>query len=93
MKEYMREGKDLVKMRWWCMRKHEQGWSGDKIAAHLQVPERTVYYWMDKYAGCDKEEMVNRPNKVEIEVDERTRKFVLKLRKKYDFGPCRIERY
>jgi hypothetical protein len=43
MREYMREGRDIVKMRWWCMRKREQGWSGNEIAAHLQVPRRTIY--------------------------------------------------
>jgi hypothetical protein len=41
MREYMRKGRDIVKMRW-CMRKREQGWSGNEIAAHLQVPRRTT---------------------------------------------------
>jgi putative transposase len=93
MKEYIREGRDIVKMRWWCMRKREQGWSGNEIAAHLQVPRRTVYDWIAKYRGCRKEEMVNRPNKVVVEVDDRTRKFVLRLGEKHNWGPCRIERY
>ncbi|MGC8817437.1 MAG: hypothetical protein ACP5PX_06525 [Candidatus Hadarchaeum sp.] len=26
-------------------------------------------------------------------IDDRTRKFVLELREKHDWGPCRIERY
>ena len=93
MREYMREGRDIVKMRWFCVRKYNRGWSGNKIAAHLQVPKRTTYYWISKYGSCNKEEMVNHPNKVEIEVDDRTRKFVLKLREKHDWGPCRIEKY
>jgi transposase InsO family protein len=93
MREYMREGRDIVKMRWWCMKKREQGWSGNEIAAHLQVPRRTVYDWINKYAECNKEEMVNRPNKAGMEVDDRTRKFVLRLREKHNWGPCRIEKY
>jgi len=93
MREYMREGRDIVKMRWWCSRKYQQGWSGDEIAAHLQIPRSTAYYWIGKYDGCDKEEMVNHPNKEDTEVDDRTRKFVLKLREKHDWGPCRIEKY
>lgn len=72
------------------MKKREQGWSGNEIATHLQG-ERSMTG--NKYAECNKEEMVNRPNKVEIVVDDRTRKFVLRLREKYDWGPCRIERY
>jgi len=93
MKEHMREGRNIVKMRWWCLKKRKRGWSGNEIAAHLQAPKRTVYYWINKYAGCGREDMVNRPNKVAMEVDDRTRKFVLKLREKHDWGPCRIERY
>lgn len=89
----MRDGRDIIKMRWFCVRKRRQGWSGNKIAAHLQIPRRTAYYWISKYGSCNKEEMVNRPNKVVMELDNRTRKFVLKLREKYDWGPCRIEKY
>lgn len=37
--------------------------------------------------------MVNHPQQGEMEVDDRTKKFVLKLREKYDWGPCRIEKY
>lgn len=89
----MREGRDIVKMRRWCVLKYNKGWSGDKIAAHLQIPRSTAYYWIDKYGDCTKEEMANRPSKVEMVIDDRTRKFVLRLREKHDWGPCRIERY
>lgn len=93
MREYMREGRDVVKMRWWCVLKYNQGWTGDKIAAHLQIPRSTAYDWITKYRNCRKEEMVNKPNKVAVEVNERTRKFVLRLREKHDWGPCRIEHH
>ena len=89
----MREGRDVVRMRWWCIRKHDQGWSGNKIAAHLQIPRSTAYYWIAKYGRCRKEEMANKPNKLMMVVDDRTRKFVLRLREKHDWGPCRIERH
>lgn len=89
----MREGRDIVKMRWWCLRKRKQDWSGNKIAAHLQIPRSTAYYWIDKYGGCRKEEMANKPNKLMMSVDDRTRKFVLRLRERHNWGPCRIERY
>ena len=93
MREYLREGRDIIKMRWWCVRKHEQGWSGDKIAAHLQIPRSTAYYWIGKYSNCSKIEMGDKPSKVMVLIDDRTRKFVIKVREKYNFGPCRIERY
>lgn len=56
MREYMREGRDIVKMRWWCIKKYGEGWSGNEIAAHLTVPKRTVYDWISKYSNCRKEE-------------------------------------
>jgi len=37
--------------------------------------------------------MVNRTTRVKMAVDDRTRKFVLRLREKHNWGPCRIERY
>jgi transposase InsO family protein len=37
--------------------------------------------------------MANKPNKLMMVVDDRTRKFVLRLREKHGWGPCRIERY
>ena len=82
-----------MKMRRWCILKHDQGWSGDKIAAHLQIPERTAYHWIEKYGGCNKDGMVNRATRVKMVVDDRTRKFVLRLREKHNWGPGRIERY
>jgi transposase InsO family protein len=93
MREYLSERRDLIRIRHWALLKHAQGWSGDKIAAHLRVPRSTVYYWLGKYHGRNKEELVDKPRRVEMEIDDRTRKFVLRLREKYDWGPCRIERY
>jgi len=93
MREYAREGREIVKMRWWCIKKYKQARSGIEIAAHLRVPRRTVYDWISKYSNCRKEEMANKPNKVENEVDGRTRKFVLMLREKYNWGPGRIGCY
>jgi transposase InsO family protein len=93
MREYLREGKDLVKMRKWCIRKHEEEWSGDRIAAHLGIPRSTAYYWITKYNGCSIEEMKDRPRRIAMEIDEHTRKFVIRLREKNNWGPCRIESY
>jgi hypothetical protein len=80
-------------MRWWCMLKYNQGWSVSKIAAHLQIPKRTAYDWISKYGGCDKEAMANKVTRILMVVDDRTRKFVPKLREKHNWGPCRIEKY
>ena len=68
MREYLREGKDLVKMRKWCIRKHEEEWSGDRIAAHLGIPRSTAYYWITKYNGCSIEEMKDRPRRIAMEI-------------------------
>lgn len=70
MREYVRKGRDIVKMRQWYMRRREQGWSGNKIAAHLRVPRRTVYYWINKYTNCSKGEMVNHSSKAMMVIDD-----------------------
>ena len=72
-------------MRWRCIRKHEQDWSGDKIAAHLGIPRSTAYYWINKSEGCNIEEMEDRARRMPIRVDDRTRKFVIRLREKNDW--------
>ena len=83
----------MAKMRRWCVLKYKQGWSGDKIAVHLGVPRSTAYYWITKYSGRAMEEMVDKPRRKQMEISSRTRRFVIKLREKHDWGPCRIERY
>jgi len=38
----MREGRDIVKMGWFCVRKSGQGRSGNKISAYLDDHSRFV---------------------------------------------------
>lgn len=83
-------GKDIVKMRQFCVRKYECGWSGNEIARELQIPRRTAYEWIKRYAG--KEDFSNRPTRVkESFTDVRTKKYVLKLREKFNWGPAKVE--
>jgi len=49
MREYAREGREIVKMRWWCIKKYNKGRSGIEIAAHLRIPRRTVGDWVSKH--------------------------------------------
>lgn len=82
--------KDLVKMRKFCVRKYGCGWSGNDIARELQVPRRTVYEWIKKYAG--KECLANKPTRVkDNHVDDHTRRYVLRLREKFNWGPSKVE--
>jgi len=41
--------RDIVKLRRWCVRKKEQGWSVGEISRHARVPKRTIYSWLERY--------------------------------------------
>jgi len=82
--------RDIVRMRQFCVKRYESGWSGNEIARELQIPRRTAYEWIKRYVG--KEEFSNRPTRVkESFTDERTKKYVLRLREKFNWGPAKVE--
>lgn len=85
--------RDVVRMRQFALRKYDQGWSGDRVASALQVPRRTVYFWLGRYQNCDKEQMHNKVTRGEMPVDDKTRKYIVGLRKKWNWGPNKIEGY
>ena len=80
-------------MRQFAIRKHKQGWTGNEIARELQIPIRTTYSWIERYQNCNKEQMYNKPTRVKVFVDKKTRAYVIKLREKWNWGPNKIEGY
>ena len=73
----------------------QQGWTDKMIKRHIDVPRRTYYFWKNriKEQGCD--ELIRNdkpgPNTVEFVIDPRTRGMILRWRRKYGWGPTRIE--
>lgn len=85
--------RDLIKMRWFALRKYKLGLSGNDIARELLMPRRTIYGWIAKYSNCNKEELRNEITREKMAVDPKTRAYIIKLRERYDWGPVRIEGY
>lgn len=85
--------RDVINMRQYTIRKHKGGWTGNKIARELQIPRRTAYDWIEKYQNCNEEEMYNELTRKEMEVDKETRRYVIRLREKWNWGPNKIEGY
>lgn len=85
--------RDIIKMRQYAVRKHKEGWNGNKIAVELQIPRRTTYYWIEKYQNRDKKQMLNQPTRTKMLIDKKTRAYVIRLREKWNWGPNKIEGY
>ncbi len=85
--------RDIIQVREYAVKRYKEGWSRYRIANHLCLPLSTVYSWIDKYSNCNKDEMVNRITRVKMPIDEKTRKFVIGLRNKWNWGPTRIEKH
>ncbi len=82
--------RDIVQMRKFCIRKYKSGWSGDRIASELQKPRSTVYDWISRYD--EKSDFANMPTRIKDNcVDVYTKRYVLRLREKFNWGPSKIE--
>ena len=90
---FRRNGKRHSKSKRITIKKQKEGWTGYKLANHLCLPISTVYSWIEKYQKCNIDEMVDKLTRLKMPVDPRTRKFVIKLRNKWNWGPVRIEGY
>lgn len=86
--------RDVIKMRGFAIKKYREGWSGNRIAKELQIPKRTAYSWVSKYQNCDKQGLSNKPlGRNTMIVDNKTRRYIIRLREKWDWGPAKIEGY
>lgn len=83
--------RDIVKKREYTIKKNKEGWTGHRIANYICLPRSTIYSWIDKYQKCNIDEMTNKITRVKMPIDEKTRKFVMRLRNKWNWGPVRIE--
>lgn len=80
-------------MRRYAIRKRKQGWSGNQIAKELQMPRRTTYSWIDRYGNKDKDAMHDKPTREKMQIDEKTRRYIMRVREKWNWGPNKIEGY
>jgi transposase InsO family protein len=45
----MKEERDIVRLKRWCMRRHGEGVPVDEICTTAQIPRRTFYDWLRRY--------------------------------------------
>jgi transposase len=45
----MRNCKDIVKLRFWCVRRREEGVTVNQICTSARIPHRTFYNWWSRY--------------------------------------------
>ena len=83
--------RNIIKKRECTIKKSKEGWTGHRIANHLCLPRSTIYSWIDKYQKCNIDEMINKITRTKMPTDDKTKKYVVKLRNKWNWGPVRIE--
>lgn len=87
--------RNIDQLRVWCVRKHEHGWPVVKICSHARIPRRTFYFWLGKYeaGGIESLKPKSRRPKTIHSTPPRIMNQVIALRKKYGWGPNKIEGY
>ena len=88
-------GRDWSRLRGWIVGKRLQGWSVTEICGQAQISRRMFYRWWNRYRSGGLIGLEERPRgrPKGSEVDNELRRRVLRLRKRYEWGPSRIEGY
>lgn len=84
--------RDSDKLRTWIIKKRLQGWSVTQICTSAQISRDMFYRWWNRYQteGKEglKEKQRGRPKTDEVE--DTLKKKVVKLRRRYEWGPKKI---
>jgi transposase InsO family protein len=85
--------RDIVKRKKFILNKKRIGFTGYRISKDFGFPKSTVYSWINKYQNCNIGDFHDNPTRVKMPVDLKTRKYVIRLRNKWNWGPVRIEKF
>jgi len=85
----------VLKRRRWIVRRKLEDWKTSDIAAALRIDERTVYRWWSLYRKYGWEGLAVRSKAPHTywRTPQATVELILKLRRKWNWGPCKIEGY
>jgi transposase InsO family protein len=85
----------VLKRRRWIVRRKLDDWRTGDIAAALRIDERTVYRWWRVYRkhGWQGLAVKSKTPHTYWETPQVTVELILKLRRKWSWGPCKIEGY
>jgi transposase len=91
----MRKSKDIVKLRFWCVRRREEGVTVNEICASAQIPRRTFYNWWSRYRlhGMKGLNPLSKAPHTVHRIDPAIAEKVAYIRRDKCWGPRRISRY
>lgn len=83
---------DIEQLKAWIIKKRLQGWSVTDICTSTRISRDMFYRWWNRYLAEGKERLKEktrgRPKGSDIE--ESLKRKVIKLRKRYEWGPKKI---
>lgn len=84
--------RDWNRLKRWIIRKRLQGWSVTKICAWAQISRDMFYRWWNRYQaeGWSGLEGRHRGRLKGPKIDDELRRKIVKLRKRYEWGPNKI---
>lgn len=74
--------------------KLDEGWRDWQILEYIEVPRRTYFYWKRKISEQGYQALLNKKKpgpKQSFNINESTKLMILRWRRKYGWGPTRIE--
>lgn len=91
----MSRADSVLKRRRWIVRRKLKEWKTSDIAAALRIDERTVYRWWRFYRkqGWEGLRVKSKAPHTYWKTPQATVELILKLRGKWNWGPCEIEGY
>jgi transposase len=91
----MRNSKDVVKLRFWCVRRREEGATVSEICTCACIPRRTFYNWWSRYRlhGLKGLKPVSRAPHTVHRIDPAIAEKVAHIRRDKGWGPRIISHY
>jgi len=85
-------GRDWIKLRSWIIRRRLEGQSVAEICVQAQVSRKVFYYWWNRYRAEGWRGLEEKPRgrPVGPDIDDSEKERIIKLRKKYCWGPSKI---
>lgn len=87
--------RDIDKLKKWIINKREQGLSVTDICYKANISRDMFYRWWNRYQSEGVNWFIEKPKgrSINYSVDDALKEKIIELRKKRNWGPCRIEGY
>jgi transposase InsO family protein len=87
--------RDWDRLKRWIIKRRLQGWPVTEICAHAQISRDAFYRWWNRYQTEGLDSLKERPRGRHrgTVVSSELRRKIVRLRKRYEWGPKKIEGY